>query len=75
MLLTSLRPQIINIIESLYPAEHDNYLLSAVGNHYGDIYETHLKWAKESRLNHTKLGDAIPEGYLEYIQPILKGKL
>ena len=51
------------------------YLQSAIGNSFGDIYETHLKWAKESRLNTTKLGDAIPDGYMEYIMPILKAKL
>jgi len=50
-------------------------LQSAVGNSYGDIYETHLRWAKESKLNKTKGGDAIPDGYIEYIMPILKAKL
>ena len=48
-------------------------LVSAIGNYYGDIYETHLEWAKGSRLNQTE--DAIPVGFKEYIQPILKGKL
>lgn len=68
-----LRPQVISIIESLrYP---DNQLSSAIGNSYGDIYETHLKWAKESRLNKTKAGDAIPDGYMEHIMPILKAKM
>lgn len=50
-------------------------LNSAIGNSYGDIYETHLRWAKNSRLNKTKAGDAIPDGYIEYVMPILKGKL
>jgi len=62
---SELRPQIVNIIESL--PEYDGYLLSAIGNRYGDIYETHLEWAKNSRLNHTKAGDAIPDGFLETI--------
>ena len=53
----------------------DFELWSAVGNSYGDIYETHLEWAKDSRLNKTKLGDAIPDGYMEYMMPLLKGKL
>jgi hypothetical protein len=47
--------------------------VSAIGNSYGDIYETHLKWAKESRLNDNK--GSIPDGYMEYIMPILQGKL
>ena len=33
------------------------------------------KAAKDSKLNHTKLGDAIPDGYIENIMPLLKGKL
>ena len=53
----------------------DEIIQSAIGNSYGDIYETHLEWAKNSRLNHTKHGDAIPDGFLEYMTPILKGKL
>ena len=70
---TQLRPQVISIIESF--GFSDSYLQSAVGNSYGDIYETHLKWAKESRLNKTKAGDAIPDGFMEYMMPILKAKL
>jgi len=69
----ALRPQIIPIIES--QGIPDMFLQSAIGNSYGDIYETHLRWAEESRLNTTKAGDAIPDGYLEYITPILKAKL
>lgn len=53
----------------------DEILVSAIGNSYGDIYETHLRWAKDSKLNHTKNGDAIPDGYLETIMPILKAKM
>lgn len=49
----------------------DESLLSAIGNSYGDIYETHLEWAKDSNLNHTKLGDAIPDGFMENMMPIL----
>lgn len=40
----------------------DDLLLSANGNSYGDIYETHLEWTKNSRLNRNE--DAIPDGYL-----------
>jgi hypothetical protein len=51
----------------------DNMLMSAIGNSYGDIYETHLEWAKTSRLNDDK--GSIPLGFKEYIMPILQGKL
>jgi hypothetical protein len=47
--------------------------MSAIGNSYGDIYETHLEWAKNSRLNDNK--GSIPDGYMENIMPILQGKL
>ena len=68
-----IRPYAIPLIESLEYT--DNVLLSAIGNSYGDIYEKHLELAKDSRLNHTKAGDAIPDGYMEYIMPILKAKM
>jgi hypothetical protein len=68
-----LRPYAINIIETLNIP--DIVLTSAIGNSYGDIYETHLEWAKNSSLNHTNLGDAIPDGYIEYMMPVLKGKM
>ena len=66
-----LRPQMLNVIESFdFP---EMLLSSAIGNYYGDIYETHLEWAKDSRLNKTP--DAIPEGFMEYMMPVLKGKM
>lgn len=71
--LLRIRPQAINLVES-FPIK-DEVLLSAVGNSYGDIYEKHLECAMNSRLNKTKQGDAIPDGYLELMTPILKAKL
>lgn len=68
-----IRPQALSILESVKVPDFE--LWSAIGNSYGDIYETHLDWAKDSRLNKTKLGDAIPDGYMEYMMPILKAKL
>ena len=73
LLNAEIRPQVISIIESF--EIKDSFLQSAVGNSYGDIYETHLRWAKDSRLNKTKAGDAIPDGFMEYMMPILKAKL
>lgn len=66
-----LRPQMLSILESL--PFSDDTLKSAIGNSYGDIYETHLEWAKGSRLNQNE--DAIPDGYMEYMAPILKAKM
>jgi acyl-CoA oxidase len=71
-LLIAIRPYAISLVEG-YEVD-DHIIQSAIGNSYGDIYETHLRWAKDSKLNHTKLGDAIPDGYFENVHP-LKGKL
>lgn len=68
LLLRRIRPQIIPIVENLIP-HSDNELMSAIGNSYGDIYETHLEWAKTSRFNQSE--DGIPNGYEELILPIL----
>jgi len=73
ILLLRLRPQAISLVESFPIA--DEIVCSAVGNSYGDIYEKHLECAMNSRLNKTKQGDAIPDGYLELMTPILKAKL
>ena len=52
----------------------DDILQSSIGNSYGDIFETHLEWSKNSRLNDPK-NDSIPKGFKQTIWPILKGKL
>jgi len=69
----AIRPHILNIIESIGCS--DQTLMSAIGNYYGDIYETHLEWAKNSRMNQSRHGDSIPDGYLEYMMPIMRNKL
>ena len=43
ILLNRIRPQVIPLVELW--GYHDTELVSAIGNSYGDIYETHLKWA------------------------------
>jgi len=69
--LALIRPQAVPLTEIF--TVPDEVMMSAVGNSYGDIYETHLQWAKTSRLNDDK--GSIPEGWNEYILPILHGKL
>lgn len=71
IMLTLVRPQAIPLVELMNLP--DEILQTAIGNYYGDIYETHFKWAKESRLNQTP--GAIPKGFNEHVLPILKGKL
>lgn len=70
---SQIRPDALNLIESSDIS--DEVLNSAVGNYYGDIYERHLELAKNSRMNTTKDGDAITDGFREYMIPVLKGKL
>lgn len=67
----AIRPQAIPLIE-LFPLS-DEVMPTAIGNSYGDIYETHFEWAKNSRLNDGK--GNIPKGWMEHIMPIIKGKL
>ena len=67
ILLIKIRPQLIPIVEGF--GFTDSVIVSAIGNSYGDIYETHLEWAKTSRLNDDK--GSIPDGFMEYIIPIL----
>jgi len=71
-LLKEIRPYAISLIEGY--GISDEVIMSAIGNSYGDIYETHLRWAKDSKLNHTKLGDSIPDGYMENVKT-LRGKM
>lgn len=68
-----IRPDALNIVEAC--GSSDEFLISAVGNKYGDIYEQHLELAKNSRMNKTKDGDAITDGFREYMLPLLNGKL
>jgi acyl-CoA oxidase len=68
-LMVKLRPQMIPFVEAWEMPDH--LLVSAIGNSYGDIYETQLEWARNSRLNLKP----VPKGFKEYIAPILTGKL
>lgn len=71
-MLAKIRPQAIPLAE-LYSV-HDDLFPTAIGNKYGDIYETHVEWAKDSRMNDPANG-SIPKGFNQYLMPILKGKL
>jgi len=70
-LLTRIRPQALSIIESCNLT--DEMICSAIGNQYGDIYETHLECAKNSRLNKNK--DNIADGFKEIVLPIIQHKM
>lgn len=72
IMLEKLRPNIISLLDVFNIP--DNVLMSAIGNSYGDIYETHLEWAKTSHLNTPENGN-IAEGWVENIMPIIQGKL
>jgi hypothetical protein len=70
LLNKQIRPYAVSLIESI--GFDDEELMSAIGNSYGDIYETHLEWAKGSKLNRIWGKDMIADGYMENIMPILK---
>ena len=54
ILLSRIRPMIIPLAETLLaPFFPNEVLMTAIGNSYGDIYETHFEWAKNSRMNKT----------------------
>ena len=67
--LNELRPHMISLVELHYDSEIDMSYLSAIGNEYGDIYETQLEWAMTSRLNK----NPIPDYYETLIKPIYEG--
>ena len=71
VLLQRIRPQIIPLIETFNLP--DEFLQSAIGNSYGDIYETHFEWAKDSRMN--KPNGNIPDGWKEHILPLMNAKM
>lgn len=65
------RPQLIPLCESWFL--EDEMWPSSIGNKYGDIYETQLDWAKNSRLN--KLDEqngGKPSYFDDLIKPFLK---
>jgi len=67
------RPYVIPLIEfgerSLKMEESWN--ISTIGNKYGDIYETQLAVAKDSKLNN---GGNPPPYYKSLMQPLIHGK-
>jgi len=69
IIMSKLRLQMIPLIEAY--DQPDCLLMSCIGNSYGDIYETQLEWARNSRLNKIP----VSKGFKEYLEPILHGKL
>lgn len=60
-MLVKIRPQIIPLVELC--SISDDLQPTAIGNQYGDIYETHVEWAKTSRMNDPANG-SIPKGFM-----------
>lgn len=65
-LLVDLRPLMIPFIE--YSPNMMYGMKSTIGNDHGDIYETQLDVAKNSRLNKTE----VPPYYVKYMNPTMK---
>jgi len=68
-LMTELRPHMVPLVE--FMEFHPSMVISSIGNHYGDIYETTMEWAMDSQLNKTPR----PYFYKEFMQPIIHGKM
>jgi hypothetical protein len=68
--LNKLRPNMISLVE--YKAEWDNWFCdtSAIGNQYGDIHESFLNFAMDSRLNETP----VKPFWKDTVRPMLKGE-
>jgi len=47
--MNELRPHMIPLVE--YMNWDPAMTMSSIGNHYGDIYETTMEWAMDSKLN------------------------
>lgn len=58
----------IPLVESF--AFDDNYLMSSIGNSYGDTYQTSLRWAREHRMNK----DKVTPMFEKYIKPMIDAK-
>lgn len=68
-MLVELRPHLIPIVEMDGLNREDSWMISTIGNKYGDIYETQLEVAKNSRLNTGK-----PPKYFEKLmKPLYNG--
>jgi hypothetical protein len=66
--LIELRPHMIPLAE--YKMSMDNWYtdISSIGNQYGDIYETQLNYAVNSRLNKTHS----PDYFESLVMPMVK---
>ena len=64
-LLVDMRPHMIPFVE--YSPNYLHGIVSTIGNSHGDIYETQLQVAKNSRLNKTE----VPPYYEKYMKPTM----
>lgn len=68
-LLLELRPHLVPIAEMRGLEREDTWMISTIGNKYGDIYETQLEVAKNTRLNTGKP----PPYYEKLMKPLYNG--
>ena len=54
---------------SLTERFEEDFLLSSIGNNFGDIYEAQLDFAVNSQLNKS----AVPSYYENYMKPLIQG--
>jgi hypothetical protein len=66
--LKKMRPHVIRLVE-IEDLDEEFWNLSTIGNRYGDIYETQLEVAKNSRLN----TGSPPPYYERLMKPLIQG--
>jgi len=69
--LVDLRPHMIPLNEYKMVMDDHFVNISAIGNKYGDIYESQLNWAIGSRLNRQKK----PHFFESLVMPMIRGEL
>ena len=67
--IKKLRPQLVPLAEGFLAP--DGLMPSSIGNTYGDIYETQLEWAQNSRMQQIDAKDGRPPYFEELIKPFL----
>lgn len=64
-----MRPNAVALVDSFDYTDH--FLGSALGRHDGNVYPTLYERAWKDPLNDS----VVPDGYHEYVRPLLKGEM
>lgn len=68
-IILQLRPNVVSLVDAFNYTDH--YLGSVLGRYDGNVYPSLYEQAWKDPLNES----VVPEGYEEYIRPVLKQQL